>query len=653
MITISIDPVKPSGGTAPYTFVYSSTDPTVAFSNATGTATLVGTEYRCPTDVIYLTQSSIDTAIIQCTITDAKGCTTTHSPVVVNNPCNLQNTITTNGEFVFVATTTGGSGTYTYEWIYDTGIFQPIGNVDETDNQISFRLLDTTTTTLVQCVVTDSNGCSTTTSYSYNICRPTWGATRGMTLRCVENTTLTGCSLVPTSIYNNFPLDGLIKPCANQVIDWTTLEFSNTSGLCIVNHNNGKISGASSNPNGVGYLVTISVKTTSGIKSQDLQLIVTAPICVADDPVVAINNSFQITANESIGSVINLNSSNRVAGKSIDWGTLQITTAPTFGTATINPNGDILYTITDLVTTPNVPDIIKWKIGSTTGYMAYGTDTILRDALAAPTTTTEIICAKCQESTPAFDLTANDTGDIDKQSVTIVLNDPDVIITKDSNHDFVFTTLPTASFNNLNTYKVANTQGVYSANQNFIVRSACVGEDKTPTNDLTCKVSKTFDLIDMFANMNAFNVSYTETTTTTPTYTTQGGTIVGANGTLDFSAIATDRTYTFEVLAENQGTCHPTYSDTGVVTVIHGVTPNIVLSAATLVSTGIYSFTFTYSGISSPFTITDDGIAATFHSGIVANNGTGSFSIYADPASSIVISATTVCGNITTSTSTT
>ena len=209
MITISIDPVKPSGGTAPYKFTYSSTDTTVTFSNVTGTAVLVGTEYQCPTDAIYLTQSSIDTAIIQCVVTDANGCTSTFSPVAVNNPCNIQNTISTNGDFVFVATTTGGSGTYTYQWIYDTGIFEEVGNIDETDNQISFNLLSTNaTSTLIYCVVTDSEGCSVTSTYSFNLCRPSWLATRGVTLYCVRNVTMTGCSITPTSLYNNFPLTG-------------------------------------------------------------------------------------------------------------------------------------------------------------------------------------------------------------------------------------------------------------------------------------------------------------------------------------------------------------------------------------------------------------------------------------------------------------
>lgn len=647
MITLPIDPVKPSGGTAPYTFVYSSTDTTVTFSNATGTAALVGTEYQCQSNVTYQTQSSIDTAIIQCIVTDANGCTSTFSPVVVPNPCNLQNTISTNGDFVFVAATTGGSGTYSYEWIYDDNIFQENGNVDQFDNQISFDLINTPpASSLVTCVVTDTYGCSVKSSLSYSFCKPSWDRTPGVNLYCTTTPAFKGCSLTPASVYNGFSLSNIVNVCANQIIDWSTLEFSLPSSLCIVNNGDGTINVVSSKVVGVSYLITVSVKTTSGIKSQDLFLPINAPTCSVNTVIDAVNSSTQITAANSVGNVLNLDTSNKVSGDNIDWATLQITTSPTFGTAAINPNGDILYTISDLVTTPSVPDIIKWSINSTTGYTAYGTDTILRDAIAAPSTTTETICAKCQEATPAFDLTANDTGDINKSSVTIVLNDPDIIITQDSNFNFIFTSLPTASFSNLNSYKVANSQGVFSGNQNFIVSSACVGDDKTPTNDLTCTVSKSFDLLSLFTNMNAFNVSFAETTVTTPTYTTQGGTIVGANGTVDFTAIATDREYTFQVTGENIVACTPTYDDVGTVTVIHGITPHITFGTAVDNGNGTSTYPFTYSGISAPFSVTINGSAATFQSGIIATNGSGTFTLYNIPSvvNTVVLSSVNQCG---------
>lgn len=647
MITIPISVSKGSGGTAPFTYTFTSSDTNVTFSESTGTAPLVTGTYTASTDVLYPDQTYISTTTIGCTFVDANGCTQTLSSLVIADPCTLQSTITSNGDYTFIVTTTGGSGSYTYEWNFDEDLFS-LNDDSSTDNILSLNLdnIDhSPISTNINVLITDSQGCTLLKTYQHTFCYPTVSSV-SIPLVC-NGRNPTGCSLInQKSSYSNFNLKTLVAPCTNQVIDWSTLTYNRPVNMCIYHIGNGIINIASSNE-GVSTLINYNVYTTKGLPTSG-KITVIQPACTNRTSLSGSSDTIQLTIEDIVSDTKTSSVDSRVAGNP-NWSTFTFTNTPSFGTVVFNGNRDIVYTITDVATTPTIPDVITWSLQDDDGNQINITDTVLRNRIALPVTTTEIICNSCGETTDPQDLLANDTGDIDRSTATIVLNDPDIIITKATDNNFIFTSLPGASFSNLNSYKVANTQGAFTADQNFIVSVACVGDETNPTKDLTCEVSKTFDILDQYTNTNAFNTTFAETSTTSPDYTTQGGTIVGANGTLDFSAI-TNGTYTFEFTAENIAACAPAFNDIGVLTVIHGVTPNINLSAATLVSTGVYSFTFTYSGISSGFTVTDDGVAGVFHTGIVANNGSGSFTLYAASGSSVVISAVTVCGNSTTDT---
>lgn len=648
MITIPISITVDSGGTAPYNFTFLSNDSNVTFDNASVTAIFTSGKYRASTNVLYPDQSYISTTTISATVTDGNGCEQTISPIVINNPCNLQSTIVNNGEFVFVAATSGGSGSYTYEWIYDDELFEPNQDIDLTDKSLSLKLktgVSIPVSTPINVYITDSNGCTLYKTFTYTFCKPTVQP-GNLDLVCTGVSVL-GCPLEGTySTYRNYDLKPLITLCSNQVINWDTLSFTVPDQYCAVHHGNGIISIGSSKNIGFTALIYFNVKTTSGILVENY-LTVNTPICSLRTNFSGTPTTFQITADYAVSDTVVLDVEPRVSGTP-DWSTFTITNTPSWGTVILNGARQLVYTITDLTTTPAVPDVIKWSLQDTNGNQINITDTLLRDVIAAPVTVTETICSSCGQVVGPHDVLANDTGDIDRSTLTIVSADPQIIITKDSDNNLTFTTLPGASFNNLNVYKVANTQGVFSADQNFIVRAACVGSNRTPTKNLTCIVSKTFNIIDQFTNTNAFGVIFAETGSGTP-YTVAGGTIVGANGTLDFTGIP-NGTYEFQMTAQNQGTCSPTYDDIGTLTVIHGVTPHVTLGVPSLVSAGIYSFTFTYSGIVSAFSVSDDGVPASFQTSLTTNSGTGSFTLYAASGSNIVISATTECGNIVTDT---
>lgn len=644
MISIPVS-VDITGGTAPYTFTFSSNNSNVTFSNVTGTAILYN-EYAAQTDVIYTNQSDIDTAIISVTFVDANGCSTTLTPLVVANPCTLQSTISSNGEFVFVATTTGGSGSYTYEWNYDTTLFSKApGDTSDTDNYLSLLLTEgkmLPTSTNINVLITDSVGCTLYKNYSYSFCRPTHNISRRLSLVC-DTTPVTGCSNV-VSQYRNLDLKGDITLCASQVLDWSTVSFNVPVGLCVQHLGNGIITITSNLDTTQTKSITYTVKTTSGITSTTGTITVTIPTCEQGrNSFTGVPQTIQLTIEDIIADEKLLNVESRVAGTP-DWSTFTFVGSPTWGTVAFNGNRDIVYTITNVATTPTIPDTISWTLNDYSGGQINITDTVLRNRTALPVTTTETICNSCGETTTPQDLLSNDTGDIDRSTVQIVLNDPDIVITKDTDNNFIFTSLPGASFANLCSYKVANTQGAFTASQNFFVQVACVGDNNTPSKDLTCEVVKTFNLVDQFTNSNCFGYTFTETSTIVPDYTTQGGTI-GVGGDVDFTGINVG-TYTFEVTCQNVVACSPTHDDVGTVTVINGTTPHVTFGTAVNNGNGTSTYPFTYSGVSTSFAVTLNGNPASFQSSIVANNGSGTCTLYnVAGLNTCVISTTSVCGN--------
>lgn len=171
----------------------------------------------------------------------------------------------------------------------------------------------------------------------------------------------------------------------------------------------------------------------------------------------------------------------------------------------------------------------------------------------------------------------------------------------------------------------------------------CAGSDNV--NDLTCKVSKAFNLDDYLSGATGLNFTWTEVTPTVPTYTTQGGTITGGGtGGVNFASIATNRTYVFRVTVDNIGPC-PTLTDVADITVIHGVAPNITFGTAVNNGNGTSTYPFTYSGVVSSFAATLNSNPATFQSGIQANNGSGTMTVYnVAGLNTVVLSATSVCG---------
>lgn len=646
MIVVPVS-VEITGGTAPYTFTYSSNNTNVSFSSVTGTAYLSGVDtYSASTDVEFLNQTDITSTVVTVTFVDANGCSKVLTPVVVYNPCTMQSTITNNADFVFVAATTGGSGGYTYNWLYDMGLWQiATGDSDSTDNYLSLEIKEgavVPTSTLIAVTITDAAGCQLYKTYTYSFCQPRILSST-VSLVC-DTTAVTGCTGV-VSQYRNFSVERLVLPCTDQVIDWPTMEFSIPVGICVQHLGNGVLTITSSLSTNTTKIISYSVKTTSGIRSTFGTITVTIPTCEAGrNPFTGVPQTIQLTIEDIVADERLLNVESRVGGTP-DWSTFAFVGAPTWGTVTFNGNRDIVYTITDVTTTPTIPDTISWTLNDYSGGQINITDTVLRNRIALPVTVLDVVCNSCGETTAPIDVLANDTGDIDRSTLYISDGDNEIVVTKDTDNNFVFTSLPGASFNNFLNYRVANTQGAYSTDAIRInVQVACVGTDDSPTLDLTCVVSKVFDIKDQFVGGNSFGDVFVETTPAVPTYASQGGVIVGAEGTVTLTGLA-NKTYTFQYTASNVVACSPTWDDIGVLTVIHNTTPHVTFATAVDNTNGTSTYTGTYFSNAAPFSITLNGNPATFSSGIQANGGNFTFTLYnVAGVNTVVISTISTCG---------
>lgn len=647
MILVKDIEKKISGGTAPYTFTFEADDSCVAFSNAQGTisSTDSGGNYTAKTNISFANEACIGTAVITVTFEDANGCSISEI-VQVSNPCTLVNSISNNEEFVFVSNTTGGSGSYTYQWNYDNLVFDTSRDTDATDSILALSLKSgyyPTTTTISVKVTDDITGCEEYTSYSYTFCIPDAG--QGHAVLVCNATAVTGCASTPVSSYINYDISRIISTsCAGQVIDYSHLEIALPLGICVVNNGNGTINIVST-LSSVTKTINYRISSTTGVHSEWNSIIVTVPLCAKKSALSGTPLTIQLTADDIVTDVKLLPVEPRVYSNStIDWSTFTITNTPSWGTATFNGDREIEYEITDITTTTSIPDVIKWSVQTTDGAQINITDTVLRDVIAAPVAVNDTeICATCGTATDPWDVLANDTGDIDRSTLVVVSTDPDIIVTKDTDNNLIFTSLPGASFTNINTYKVANTQGAYSNTASAVVKVACA-TPQTPL-DITCFLSKAFDLLDYFDDVNCFGTVWAETTASNTYVVDQGGTIIGVSGSVDFTGIDPQE-YTFELTCQNVASCSPTWDNITEITVINGETPAITITSHVNNADGTNTCGFDYTGVVGLFTITNNATTPTYKSTLSVDGTSGVFTYYNVSGNNVIIvSATSVCNN--------
>lgn len=587
-------------------------------------------------DELCLTNSSVTLNLV-----DNIGCPKSQGINLIN-PCNLTiSEISTPSKLNFLVTASNGTPPYTYAWNYDTSLFtaNSLNSPVLSLNPIQGQTVDRAE---VSVQVIDANGCERTATYNQQLCP-----------FIIESKTInTYCVSVIKDISIKAKNSNVTLPITTECdINWDTFSYtSSNTGVTMINNGNGNFEINVADGTSAGTItIQYTVENQYGVVSPVGTLFIQVPSCsdVATGADVIAGETLEVplTTSNTIGSTVEFNVEDNVYSTSpIKWDSFLITQAPQFGTAALNSSRKLVYTISNLTGTNT--DQVGWEIENEVGQKLKKRYYINRNIIAAPVANNINVCAACNEATSITDITTNDTGDIDKSSIIITQGSPFIDISRNADNDFIFTPTKDATFTNIVRYKVANSQGTFSNEANVIISSVCAG---TPSNlDITCS-SQTFDLADLFPNTNAFTRSFSEVG---GSYTGQGGAIIGANGTVDFTGISSG-TYTFRQTATSPATCAATTQEADIVIVKQDV-PSLNITSASITSTDIGTVEFTAINIPlGSITILNNGGRPVYTTTptLVGSNGTFNLQLVSG-ANVITMQATTICGSTITQTST-
>lgn len=208
-----------SNGTAPYTYTWLTNNPCVKFNKLTGTSP----NGIIMTNICFSDEDCLTNSVIQLHVKDSVNCEKTFA-ISKTNPCTefaIEPIVLETNDMVFsyTAVASNGNPPFTYDWIYDTSVFQLNKQLG---NRLDLNLVNPmfNETTNVTVIMTDANGCTRLQTYSYTFCQA-----------IANNITYQGC------IENNLvTLNGRLislSLCNSVSIDWSTLQFSLPTGVTI------------------------------------------------------------------------------------------------------------------------------------------------------------------------------------------------------------------------------------------------------------------------------------------------------------------------------------------------------------------------------------------------------------------------------------
>lgn len=506
-------------------------------------------------DITWTSEACISTTTFTANVVDSAGCILT-TPVTIDSPCDTFSVtdISVDSLFNMSVVASGGVAPYTYQWKVDTSVFKVNALTNAT--LVTEELLTTPASTTIYCTVTDAAGCTETKSLEYTFCKP-----------LASNITVT-----MNQIYESVPtcpaactrgvqrIVDAVTPCSGA-IDYTrtVLNVNNTS-VCASIDEDGILTVYAANTVSGTASFTYYVVDEYGVQSDPATITLIIPECsITGTPayVAAYSEIQRVGISGTTGDVIEFNVADRMQSNSdIDWGTFEFLNTPSMGTVTLEVPGVIEYTITASPPLTGADPII-WYVenedGAGSGAIA---DVVVFDINPAPVAVADTVCIACGDTSDETDILANDTGDIDRNSVQFVSIDPDIQVTG-SKGTYRFKAGYGASLSNLVQYKVSNKEGVESNTSYVLVRSVCAGVLSQSIIDATC--TPEVDLGDYLTQHNSFTYTVTEPDAAElDSYTTQGGVIDTSFpctfGCLDFTAISAGD-YGFAITAESQAPC--------------------------------------------------------------------------------------------------
>lgn len=473
MIKIPVT-VKITKGTLPADYVWSSDDPdNVTFSKKASTTT----DGYISTQVIYSSQSVIDTATISLLIVTADGCDDTKT-VAVSNLCDdmTLSAIINNAPFEFSITAASpGCPEVDFTWGYNDNIFELVSQSDSSFAS-TLKLKPKTgvsipTGNTIEVSATNCNNCDKSAQINYTVCIPT------ATSKTIQLTDIGGTELRSAPLAFSDPTG-----CVGYTYDWSTLAATLPTGWRIeqIIQNNFYIYAPLTTTSG-SYSGTYTVRTDTGIKSNPGNLSFSVFGTDEAEDIIVADKVYNLACSDNSGDVIEINIEDEVSSTvGIDWSSWKLvsslgtpkSTSIVLGT---NTSGDhvVKYTVPN----PVENDVFHWSICNTSGDCSDAVTYTVTECINAPTATDDATTVTCGDSVN-IDILANDLGngsDLKKNSVVItegpslgtVIKEADGTVTYQSE----FNSLGSVTFK----YKVMNTAGEYSNEATVTVTIDCAG----------------------------------------------------------------------------------------------------------------------------------------------------------------------------------
>ena len=478
MITVQRD-FTFAAGTAPYTYTWVVTGGCATVTPVSGTTSGAITSLFEFED-----QACFNSSTFSLNVTDANGCTSTFS-ISVQNPCtNFSTTpiVQSNGyKFEIQAASPQCSATNS-TWTYDNTLFT--GVVFSTDFTSILTLFPNTAISAwpnasqVSVVSSDCNGCETTTTLNFNICKPVPQPITA-SLSCIGSTFTSPIFEVP-----------LPTGCPNATIDWSTIQFLSNPEFTITNvpalgNRAFVITSPLSTTPGL-YSAVYTIRTTQGIQTQQGQISIIVNSC-GDDPIVIPDYTTQVECTNVIGDFIYIDIEDRVlTSLDIDWNSFALITPPTplSTDITLVTQIDGRHYIRYEIPAITGSDTFRWTVCTTGGFCANAaTYTVILECPVEPTAVDDDVCAECGESI-VVDVLDNDLSGGSPfllSSIAVTAQPTLGSVTIPGDGTIIYTAFPFSSGTDYFSYTVTNAGGSVSNEGLVTVEVICAGGDGTAT----------------------------------------------------------------------------------------------------------------------------------------------------------------------------
>lgn len=477
--------LKISNSTAPYTY-------RVITNSCVSTNSLTGVLGENESKLLTFVVDDITgcTPTIDIDVVDSKGCITTQH-YLLNQTCNISLSLS-QSNYSFTAIASGGTGQYTYNWIFDTSKFTVTTNVD---NLLVLNPIGTQQTSSITCVVTDSEGCSKTSQITFQPCIGVLSTSKADTY-CTSTEYIT----------NNIEL--IYTGCGTP--NWNTLVLVANAGLTGIDW---KYSIISTTVNSIFLQITFPIKDLAAPNVVKLNASVKNTFGIST---VLLNTEIKVginTCQQFQGTVQGISSTQRVAAGTIvgqkvikKVSDYVISTYPlNWDSFTFIPNagqtfyakenvltqvGDAFFTVNREIELhiDNTPthdiEVISWKIADIYGTFSNIVDDIfILKNIAAPTVTNDTVCMIMNQFTAINSIFANDTDYI--IASLIITQQPshgNIVIQGDN---IYFSPVTDFKGTDVFKYKVANANGIYSSEATVNITIISSGT-LTNLNNIVC-----------------------------------------------------------------------------------------------------------------------------------------------------------------------